>query len=124
MLMAKTHYLPHEELKPSNYPELVRLSSDIATLQSYAISVDRALFAYNEGTADRIDVDIVELRKAIEGCRDIGAVLGNAPNVCYDILMEIREMMLVFQDLVFSKERFGSEYVGTPTVVDEEGGLV
>lgn len=121
MKMEITHYLPHEELKNSNYPELSKVESEISEIQVFAMRTNLAIADYNEGRADRIDIDIEELRKCIELCRYVGGTLGRSTNVCYDILMDIRGIQQGLHDLLFAYNRFGSEYVGTPTPLSEGG---
>ena len=57
MKMEITHYLPHEELKITNYPELSKVEAEIEMIQLYAMRVNLSLADYNEGRADRVDVD-------------------------------------------------------------------
>lgn len=121
MKMEITHYLPHEELKISNYPELSKVENEISEIQVFAMRTNLALADYNEGRADRVDVDIEELRKHIELCRYVGDILGRSSNVCYDILMDIRAIQQGLHDLLFAYNRFGSEYIGTPTPLNEGG---
>lgn len=121
MLMEKHHYLPYEELKVSNYPEVAQVLTDIDLIQTYAMTCDQAVLAYNEGTNDKIDLDAVELRREVDRCRRVCDLLGNAPIVCYDLLTEVRAFQMTFQDLLFMKNRFGSEYIGKPTATSEEG---
>jgi hypothetical protein len=125
MQMAETHYLPHEKLKGSNYPEVVKMATELELIQTFAMTVDQAVYMYNEGLQDKIDLDVVELRKNVDRCRTVCSTLGNAPNVCYDVLLEVREMQMNFQELLFASKRFGSEYIGVPSTVPEgeEGGI-
>lgn len=122
MKMEAVHYLPHEELKGSNYPEVVSMSADIDAIQNFAKKVDQAVLAYNENVVDKVDLDVMEVQSFVNQCRKVCDVLGNAPNVCYDILLEIRALQMNFQELVFISNRFGSEYIGKPTPINEEGG--
>lgn len=126
MKMDDTHYLPSEELKMSNYPEVRQLEGDIEEIVKYAKLVDATVLAYNNGTVNKIDLDVVILQKMVDNCREVCRVLGRAPNVCYDILLELRNFQMNFQDLIFMKTRFGSEYIGKPTIeaeLDAEGGV-
>lgn len=125
MRMEKTHYLPSEELKKNNYPEVVKVQADIDLIISYAMVVDLAVMEYNEGLKDKIDVSIVELQKTIDRCRAVCEVLGKSSNVCFDVLLEIRTLQANFQDILFIRRRFGSEYVGNPSEVDDfgDGGI-
>lgn len=125
MKMESTHYLPHEELKITNYPELSKVETELDDVQVFAMRTNLALTDYTEGRTDKIDVDVEELRKHITLCRYVTDVLGRAPNVCYDILIELRAIQGTLHDVLFAYNRFGDEYVGTPTVIDEavEGGI-
>lgn len=120
MRMEPTHYLPSEVLKNSNYPELKAVEGKLDGVMLYAMRVDSALHAYSTGTTNRIDVDPTELRKWIEQCREVCEVLGNAPRVCFDVLMELRSMQTSFQELLFMHNRYGNEYVGVPSPTSEE----
>lgn len=125
MKMEITHYLPHEELKITNYPELSMVESEIDAIQVFAMRTNLALADYNEGRKDKVDIDVEQLRKHIELCRYVTDILGRASNVCFDILMDIRQVQHALYDVLFAYQRFGSEYVGTPTQTDEttEGGI-
>lgn len=122
MKMETTHYLPHEELKASNYPEIANLMPDIQIIQTYAMTADQAVFAFNEGLVNKIDIDVTDMRKAVDKCRYVCNIIGTAENVCYDLLMELRAMQTNFQELIFMKNRFGSEYIGTPTNTEDLSG--
>ena len=125
MKMENTHYLPHEELKITNFPELSLVETELDDIQVYAMRTNLVMTDYTEGRKDKIDVDVEELRKHIALCRYVTDILGRAPNVCFDILMEIRAIQGALHDLLFAYNRFGNEYVGTPSVIDEavEGGI-
>lgn len=124
MIMENTHYLPDEELKISNYPEVALVQDEIGLIMGYAMEADQAVFEYNEGLKDKIDLDVVDLQKAIERCRHVCDILGNAPKVCFDLLLEIRELQMSFQELVYLKRRYGDEYIGKPSEAKEEEGVV
>ncbi len=123
MKMESTHYLPHEELKITNYPELSKVEDDIDAIQVFTMRTNLALTEYNEGLKDKVDIDVQELRKHIELCRSVADILGRASNVCFDILMEIRAIQHGLYDVLFTYQRFGSEYIGTPTADEDEGGI-
>lgn len=121
MRMEITHYLPHEELKITNYPELSKVEAEIDMIQRHAVRVNQALGDYNEGRTDRVDVDITDIQRHIGLCRYVADVMGRASNVCYDVLMDLRSIQQGLHDILFAYRRFGSEYIGTPTKVDEGG---
>lgn len=119
--MENAHYLPHEVLKITNYPELSTVAKEIDAIRVFAMRLSILLADYNEGQADKISVDVEDLRSTIGLCRTVCDVLGRAPNVCFDVLAEIRTLQIAFHDVLFAHERFGSEYVGTPSAVSRGG---
>lgn len=120
VMESNTWYLPSELLQFRNYPEVNSVSEDIDDIMDYSMHVHLALVGYTEGLYDRVDVDSHNLQKYIDKCRNVCNVLGNAPNVCFDLLLELRGVQNVFQQLLYAKNRFGSQYIGTPTPISSE----
>ena len=114
-IMEGTLYLPAERLNFRNYPEVATLMGDIKDIIRYSIEVGNAIKAYTSSTLDRINLNIVDLQRCILLCRTVCSTLGLAPNVCYDLLVEIRSLQNTLQTLVFVKNRYGSQYIGVPT---------
>jgi len=114
-VMSSTYYLPSEELRYRNYPEINTVLTDVNSIISYAKRVNIALVNYNSGAYDKIDVDTVALQNYIDLCRSVNAILGNATNVCYDLLVEIRALQTEFQTIMYLKNKYNNKYVGTPT---------
>ena len=119
-IMEATWYLPEEELQYRNYPEVHGVMDNINRLVYYAMSLSIVLDDYNNAVADRIDIDVVDLQKNITLCRSITDVLGNAPQVCFDLLMELRTIQDTMQTLLYAYNRFGSQYIGKPTDLTED----
>lgn len=125
MVMDSTYYLPSEELAYRNYPEVQIAQNDINTVTDYVMTVGSALDDYNQGVTDKIDINGDELQSNITLCRSICDTLGNAPRICFDVLLEVRNMQDFLQQLLYIKSTYGNEYIGTPSVVtDESGGVV
>ena len=113
--MNSTLYLPDEVLNFVNYPETKDIAKDVGALIAYASKTTVALQAYTGGTSNRIDLSISELQKYVALCRSVCMIIGSAPNICYDLLVELREIQDVLQTLVHIKNRYGSQYIGNPT---------
>jgi 5'(3')-deoxyribonucleotidase len=113
--MENTWYLPEEIIDFQNYPEVTGVLDSISAIQNYTMRVINALQDYTDGTLDKIDINVTDLQKYINLCRSVLDTLGHAPNVCYDLLMELRETQSVFQTLMYAYNQFGSQYIGTPT---------
>ena len=114
-VMVSTLYLAKEELNLSNYPEIRGILKDVQELISYAIGVSTVMGDYISGIYDRMDINIADLQKYIVVCRSLCDVLGTSPNVCYDLLTELRLIQNSMQTLIFIKNRYGTQYIGTPT---------
>ena len=110
-----TFYLPQEAVNYINFPELRAYKKDIETLLEYTLRVNTALADYNEGRYDKIDLNMEELKSHINLCRTICEALGNAPKVCFDVLIELREIQMHLQNLLYLKNKYGNRYIGTPT---------
>ncbi len=121
--MLEDYYLPHELVNYTNYPELLTYRQDIEDLLNYSLTVHNALQDYNEGIYDRIDVNMEEVQNHITLCRTLSDVLGKAPRVCFDVLLEIRVIQEHLHKLVFLKNTYGNQYVGTPSPTSEGGVL-
>lgn len=127
-MMEPSHYLPSEELKGVNYPEVKGVQEDLDRIFDFAMQVDRSVYEYISGDVDRIDLNSVAIAEYVSLCRSVCETLGNADRVCFDILLEVRRLQDSFQELLFLKRRFGDEYVGTPSPAydadyGEEGGV-
>jgi hypothetical protein len=114
--------LPNELPNYINFPE-VRLQKDnITAVMSYSLTAQAALTDYNNGTYDRIDLNSDEIQSNIDLCRSICDVLGNANNVCFDVLLDVREIEKSLLKVLFLKRKYGNQIVGTPTNSDSSGG--
>jgi len=114
-VMESTLYLQNEELDFRNYPEVRTVLSDVQDLINYATEASIVISAYTSSTADRIDLSIVDLQKYTDLCRSVCSILGSASNVCYDLLVEMRTLQGTLQTLMYVKNRYGNQYIGTPT---------
>lgn len=114
-IMETTWYLPKERLYYTNYPEVHELLDQINDIEDYAKRVGVALNDYNSGTYNKIDVNIVTLQGYIDKCRSVTGTLGRAANVCFDLLIELRQIQTILQTIMFAYNRYGDQYVGTPT---------
>jgi hypothetical protein len=119
-----TFYLPKEAVNFINFPELRTYKADIETIMEYALRVQTAVADYNEARYDRIDLNMEELHAHIDLCRTVCEALGSAPNVCFDILLEIRNIQQNLQNLAYLKTKFGSAIIGEPTTTTSEEGSV
>lgn len=115
IMASDTWYLPEEELHYRNYPEVNYAQADIQLILQYAMRVDTAIFDYSNGTFDKIDIDVHDLANYIDLCRSVCSKIGTAPNVCFDILLEIRSIQKILQTLMYAKNKYGNTYIGTPT---------
>ena len=115
-----TFYLPSEAVNYVNYPELRTYRKDIETIMEYALRVGMALADYNEGVYDKIDLNAEELKTHINLCRNVCYALGTAPKVCFDVLIELRELQYAFQNLLYLKNQYGDQYIGKPTPSEDE----
>ena len=113
--MTSTWYLTSEQLSYKNYPVLSNIIDDVNKIIAYAKSTNSAMTAYYSGTYNKIDVNIIELNNYIELCRTVCAAISNSSAVCYDLLLDIREIQATLQELWYAKNRYGDQYVGTPT---------
>ena len=113
--MDSVLYLPEEVLNFTNYPEIKDIVPDISALIAYASKANTALQAYLSGVSDKIDLNISELSAYIVSCRNICNIIGTAPNVCFDILVDMRELQDILQTFAYVKNRYGNQYVGSPT---------
>jgi predicted KAP-like P-loop ATPase len=118
-VMENTWYLPEEALYFRNYPEVASVMPQLEDILAYAMRVNNAIIDYNSRVFDKIDVDVVALKRYINLCRATAEVLGRANNVCFDLLVELREIQNVFQTVMYLRNRYGSKYVGKPTNVTE-----
>ena len=113
--MGSTLYLTKEKLSSRNYPEVSDAMESIQEIITYIASIGSAIEAYTNGSLDHININVSDLQKYTTLCRNICDTLGSAPNVCFDILTELREMQNGMQVLIFVKNRYGNQYIGTPT---------
>lgn len=120
-MMEKTHYLTEEELNFTNYPAVAREWESIQELIRYNLEVHSAVSAYTEGKASKINLSEVDLRKYISLARRTLEIIGTATNVCFDVVMPLREIQYNMQEILYGKNAFGSLYVGAPGAVAEEG---
>jgi hypothetical protein len=112
-LMSATHYLPSEELKYSNYPEIYEIQTKIDEFQERIEPVVIAISDYDMGTRDAIYVNIAEVERILSLSYDITDTLGAAENVCYDILLPLRSSQEALHELIFS-----FKYEKSPVVMD------
>jgi hypothetical protein len=115
--MKETYYLPGEVLSNGNYPEVNGVIDDINDILDFVMNSVRKLDLYLNGSSDKIDVDIVSLPGYIDKCRNVCETLGNASNVCFDLLIDLRKVQECLQTLTYIKNRYGSQYIGTSTAV-------
>ena len=111
-VMERTLYLQSEDLNFRNYPELQGILNDIQELIGYSTAVSNALNAYVNTITTRINLSIVDLQKYASLCRNLCNTIGNAPNVCYDLLVEMRLIQDTLQTLIYIKNCYGSQYIG------------
>jgi hypothetical protein len=112
-ILPKSQRSPKEEFLYSNFPEVATVSADIGLIYTYAQKVQEAINAYNDRRAEKVYLNIAELRNVLETSHNVCDVLGRAPNVCYDILINIRAIQEGFNDLLYSHTANGNEYVST-----------
>jgi hypothetical protein len=113
--MKTTCYLPDEEPYIRNYPEIADVSLDIENLIAFGTRIGNAIDAYVSEKYDRVDIDIIELQKSIDLCRETCTYLSSAPKVCFDMLLELRELQSLMQLFLYLKDRYGNQFVGKPT---------
>lgn len=102
MLMDAVYYLPSEEFKYTNYPEVFGIMDKINSFTSSLEPIMLAVSDYDQGETDGIYVNIAEVERIREVSFEISEILGLAPKVCYDILLPIREAQEALNELIFS----------------------
>lgn len=115
MLLSTSQYLPSEALKFSNYPELYTVLDSLNQFQTMLNPIMLAVSDYDSGVEDYIYVDISALRAAINLSFTITDVLGRATNVCFDVLLPIRDAQEALNELIFSYQ-----YEKSPVVLDRD----
>ena len=118
--MENIHYLSTELPSVQNYPEVSKLWPGIEVLMAYAEESLTALYAYNEKHADKIDVSVADLQKHIKLARRLCVDLSEAPNIYYDLILEVRNIQMVLQSMYHSYLTFGTQYIGTPKFEGDE----
>lgn len=114
--MEQFYYLPNEQVNYINYPELRTYRADIVSIIAYAEVVATAVSDYQKGKKDKIDLNTDEVQQYINLCRSTSEVLGKAPKVCFDVLMELRNVQVQLHGLMHLRRKFGTKYIGEPTV--------
>lgn len=120
-MLETSIYLPSEVANLTNYPELRAQRANLTAIMDYALRATSALADYNEARYDKIDLNAGEIRQAIALCRSTSEVLGTAPKVCFDILLEIRTVQEDLQNLLFLRVKYGTKYIGVPTITTPTG---
>jgi hypothetical protein len=115
MLLSPSQYLPKEELRYSNFPDIYPLLDKINEFQTLIEPFIAAVSDYDTGTAEYIFVSISDLQTALNLSYEITDVLGRADNVCYEVLLPIRDAQQSINELVFSYL-----YERSPVVLDKE----
>ena len=119
MIMEPSHYLDSEVLKHSNYPEGNVLAADLARLDEFFRTLNSAIAAYTEGEYEKVYLDDNEVTIHINLCQSVLETLGTAENPCFDILINIRQMLAVMYEIKYMMKRFGSMYFDS---LDQIGG--
>jgi hypothetical protein len=114
-MMPSTQYLPSEVIQYSNFPELYQLKDKISDFQKAIVPIMNAISEYDLGQTDCIYVNIAEVQRVRDMSFDITEVLGMAPNVCYDMLLNFRDAQEALNELIFS-----FQYEQIPVVVDKQ----
>jgi hypothetical protein len=114
-MMPSTQYLPSEVIQYSNFPELYQLKDKISDFQKAIVPIMTAISEYDLGQTDCIYVNIAEVQRVRDMSFDITEVLGMAPNVCYDMLLNFRDAQEALNELIFS-----FQYEQIPVVVDKQ----
>lgn len=122
--MESLYYLPSEQPNYINFPEVRTQKYNIQTVMSYSLTAQLALADYNSGRFDRIDLNTDEIQSNVDLCRSISDALGNAINVCYDVLLDVRTIQQNLQSLLYLKRALGNAVLGTPTNATTTGGGV
>jgi hypothetical protein len=115
MEMSPTHYLPSEVLNYANFPEVLEQAEKINQFQKLLEPIMLAVSAYDLGTTDGIYVNIADVTRTRDLSYEISDILGMAPNVCYDVLIPIREAQESLNELIFS-----FQYEKVPVVFDKQ----
>jgi len=92
MIMDSVFYLPQEMPSLYNYPELEIVKEDLLNILSYSIKTDAEIKKYENNEVEQIELGLKELTNYIELCRQVCEVLGKANNVCFDVLLEVRNI--------------------------------
>jgi hypothetical protein len=111
MIMEPSHYLPSEVLKHSNYPEIELVKSDLAKIDAFASEVSIALAQFNEVIADKVYVNVGELHEHISLCRSVLETLGNAKSPCFDLIVDLREVLQLFFEVSYADRAHKGQYV-------------
>jgi hypothetical protein len=98
-------------------------------LEAYMEKVAISFGNYEEGVDDRIYLNATEMRNMRDLSFRITEVLGRAENVCYDVLLPIREFQTTLNEFIFSFDAQPNEIVVDKkqiamTSEDDEEGVV
>lgn len=115
MLLSPSQYLPKEEMKYSNYPDVYSILDKINQFQSKMEPVIAAVNDYDSGVADFIYVNVSDLITLRSLGFDITDFLGRSANVCYEVLLPVRDAIQSLNELIFSYQ-----YEKSPVVLDKE----
>lgn len=123
-MATEQFYFPNKVVNYVNFPELRGQRENIQAILDYSLRAQVALADYNEARYDRIDLNMEELQANITLCRSVSDALGLASNVCFDILLEIRSVQEMLQQLVYLKRVTGTNLIGLPTntTSEDDGG--
>lgn len=119
MIMEPSHYLDSEVLKHSNYPEVKFLSADLTRLDTFFQTLNSAIAAYTEGEYEKVYLDENEVNIHVTLCQNVLETLGMAENPCFDILINIRQMLAIMYEIKYMMKRFGTMYFDS---LDNIGG--
>lgn len=115
MLLSTSQYLPSEEVKFSNYPELYTVLTSLTQFQTMLNPIMLAVSDYDSGAEDYIYLNISDVQAALNLSFTITDILGRASNVCFDVLLPIRDAQEGLNELIFSYK-----YEKSPIVLDRD----
>jgi len=113
-LLENSQQSPKEEFKYANFPEVAVLEDQLITFFTYVEEVNSAVSAFQSREADKVYLNIAELQTALDNSYSITDVLGRADNVCFDLLMNIRDIQENLLEILYSYNSEGDYLVSTP----------
>lgn len=119
-LLDKSQQNPKEEFKYSNFPEVAVIEDQLNHFFSYVEKVNSAVSAFQTRDADKVYVNIAELETELSKSFDMTDILGRADNVCFDLLLNMRDMQENLLEILYTYRSEGDYLVSSANPVDTQ----